>query len=329
VNCARLLCVGFEGPTVNAPLREVIARGVRSVILFARNFENPAQLKRLCADIKSLAPRGERILICVDHEGGRVVRFDRGFTPIPYMREIGAAGDETAARHIGRTMARELRAAGIDLNLAPVLDVDSNPANPVIGHRSFSRDPQIVARLSCAMIEGMQAAPSVNERVAACGKHFPGHGDTSVDSHFELPRLPHDLKRLREVELVPFAAAMRANVASIMTAHVMFEALDREAPATMSKAAIDGVLRRDLGFDGVVISDDLEMKAIADHFGVENGAIRAVTAGVDLVMCCHTPQRQHAVIDALTNAAADGAISRDRVVESIRRLDALRERYVG
>lgn len=334
MNCASLLCVGFEGPSVNDDLRAILARGVRSVILFARNYVDRAQLAALCREIKSLGSADAPILICVDHEGGRVQRFLKGFSPIPAMRQIGMLalqGDgelETAehrARSLGHLIAGELRSCGIDMNLAPVLDVDSNPANPVIGERSFGRDPHLVARLGCAMIAALQGPP---HSIAACGKHFPGHGDTSTDSHFELPRLRHDIDRLRAVELVPFIAAANSNVAAIMTSHIMFEGVDPHHPATMSQRVITGLLRGELGFDGVVITDDLEMKAIADHFGVENGAARACAAGADMLMCCHTPQRQHAMIDALERAIADGAIPPGRVEQSMRRINALHARFV-
>jgi beta-N-acetylhexosaminidase len=345
---ARVICVGFDGPAVTDDLRSVIARGVRSVILFQRNYQSREQLQALCREIKSLVPptSSESILICVDHEGGRVQRFPGAFTHIPPMREVGqlatrAAGPdsdshddaelETAehrARALGHVMASELRGIGIDLDLAPVLDVDSNPDNPVIGERSFGRDPHLVARLGCAMIDALQNHPSPPHRIAACGKHFPGHGDTSTDSHSHLPRLPHDLDRLREIELVPFVAAIRSGVASIMTAHVMFDAIDRESPATMSRAVIHELLRLELGFDGVVVSDDLEMKAIADHFGVERGAVAAAKAGVDLLLCCHTPAAQHAVIDALAKEASRDASLHNRMMRSAGRLAALHGCFV-
>ncbi|HEX5688500.1 MAG TPA: beta-N-acetylhexosaminidase [Roseiflexaceae bacterium] len=330
-DCAKLVCVGFDGLAVNDDLRSVIARGVRNVILFARNYRDRAQLMELCREIKSLAPHGEPIMICVDHEGGRVQRFLEGFALIPSMREIGRlvlGGDceiaEHCAKRLGSGIAGELRACGIHMNLAPVLDVDSNPDNPVIGERSFGRDPHLVARLGCAMIETFQS-----NGLAACGKHFPGHGDTSTDSHFDLPRLTHDMQRLRDVELVPFAAAIAAGVACIMTSHVMFEALDPHYPATMSQRVITGLLRGDMGFDGVVITDDLEMKAIAEHFGAVQGAIMAAKAGADMLMCCHTPSLQHEMIDMLEKVVSDGTLAVAGVQRSLGRIAHLHAQHVG
>jgi len=207
--------------------------------------------------------------------------------------------------------------------LAPVLDVDTNPANPVIGDRSFGRTAEEVGRLGAAVIRGLQ-----REGVAACGKHFPGHGDTAQDSHVDLPRLPHTLARLEAVELPPFEMAIRAGVASIMTAHVIFEPLDPRYPATMSRAALDAVLRDRMGFDGVVISDDLEMKAIAEHYGLEEAVIRGALAGVDLFLVCHTADVQHRAIDYLAAAVQRGDVPLERVREARRRVDAMVARYV-
>jgi beta-N-acetylhexosaminidase len=318
---ARLVCVGFPGTTVTPELRELVARGVSSVILFSRNYESVRQLCELCAAIKSLTPRP--IMVCVDQEGGRVQRFGAPFTIIPTMREIGRHNDVSLARNVGRVIGSELRAVNIDMNLAPVLDVDSNPANPVIGARSFSDDPHVVARLGCALAEGLQSTG-----VAACGKHFPGHGDTSVDSHFDLPRLPHDMVRLEQIELPPFVAAIHSGMAAIMTTHVMFDAVDGEHPATMSHAVVQRLLRDRLGFDRVVISDDLEMKAIVDHFGINRAVIDGVKAGVDLFLICHSADKQHGAIDALIEAARNGAVAADRLVQCNSRLDSLFRAYV-
>ena len=210
------------------------------------------------------------------------------------MKLNGAAGGEEAVRNAAITTSHELRAVGFGLDLAPVVDVDTNPGNPVIGDRSFSSDAEVVARLGAIWIEAMQ-----KHGVAACAKHFPGHGDTSEDSHHELPVLPHGLDRLHAVELPPFRAAIEAGVAAIMSAHVLFEAVDPGVPATLSPNVLQGILREEFGFEGAIISDDLEMEAIAGRMDVGDAAVRAVEAGVDLVLCCHREDRQRRVLEAL------------------------------
>jgi beta-N-acetylhexosaminidase len=286
--CASLLAVGFAGTAPSAEVKELLRRGVSGAVLFGRNVESAEQVAALSAALKREA--GRPLLLSVDQEGGRVMRLRarHGFTELPPMRALGAAGDEGLAFEVGALLGSELRAAGIDQDYAPVADVDTNPANPVIGDRSLSRDPDSVARLAAALARGLQSAG-----VAACGKHFPGHGDTAQDSHRELPRLPHALPRLRAVELPPFAALARAGAAAVMTAHVVFEALDPSRPATMSPAAL-GLLRGECGFRGAVLSDDLEMKAVSAHFPIEEAVPAAVNAGVDLLLVCHRAEVQHA-----------------------------------
>jgi beta-N-acetylhexosaminidase len=227
------------------------------------------------------------------------------------------------ARRLGQLLAFEVRALGFDLDFAPVLDVDTNPANPVIGDRSFSRQSEEVARLGVALAEGLESGG-----VASCGKHFPGHGDTAVDSHLGLPSLPHGLARLREVELVPFAAYARAGLASVMTAHVVFEALDPGLPATMSRRALTGLLRGELGFEGVVVSDDLEMKAIHAHHGEARAAVEGLRAGVDLFLVCHSHRVQRQVISALEEAVASGELPLQAVLDAGQRVARLLGRFV-
>jgi len=316
------LCCGFQGDDPRKELQGVIERGVRSVILFARNVGTPEQTRALCRAIKSLSD--EPIMICIDQEGGSVQRLREGFTSFPSMRAIAQSPDPISlAASTGAGLARELRAVGIDVNLAPVLDVDSNPANPVIGERSFSADPSRVAQLGVMLASAMQAGG-----VGACGKHFPGHGDTDLDSHFDLPSLKHDQTRLTEVELVPFRAAARAGLAMMMTAHVMFPALDPQRPATLSAAVINDLLRGRLGFEGVVITDDLEMKAILDRWPPADAALAAILAGADMPLCCHTPDHQHAILDALDTAVTSGFVSDERLASSRRRLDHLFAQFV-
>ena len=328
---ARMVCVGFDGPAVTDELRSLIGRGVSCVILFTRNFCDARQLAELCHEIKGLADRP--ILIGVDQEGGRVQRFrGDGFTEIPSMRELGRQGDPVRVRGIGAVLAKELQAVNIDLNFAPVLDVDSNPANPVIGERSFASDSELVAHMGCAMIEGLQGRSGTQGEpasgVAACGKHFPGHGDTSVDSHLALPRLPHEMERLQRVELPPFCAAIQAGVAAIMTSHVLFEAIDPHRPATMSPAVIDGLLRKQLGFDRVVFSDDLEMKAVLEHYGVAETVTQAAIAGVDVMCVCSKHDLQNLAIESLIKAVDDGLLDKQQVEKSNRRLDSMMRRFV-
>jgi beta-N-acetylhexosaminidase len=312
-----LLWIGFDGKIPTPEAARLIHQGVSGVILFARNVGTSDETRTLVRELKAIAPGP--LLLSVDQEGGRVARLTEGFTRFPALREIGGKSPDDV-RAIGRQLGAEVRAAGFDIDLAPVVDVDSNPANPVIGERSFSRDPHVVASLGAAMIEGLQ------EHVAACAKHFPGHGDTDKDSHYDLPRLPHALDRLRACELVPFKAAVAARVACVMTTHVVFDALDPGVAATMSAPAIR-LLRDEVGFGGVCVSDCLEMKAISEHFGCGTAAVRAVSAGVDALLVSHTAEAQHEVIASLAAAVCDGSLPEGRVREARTRLDSLARRH--
>ena len=307
---AGLFCVGFHGKSPSPEVLELVRRGVHGVVLFARNVEDAEQVAALVAALKREA--GRPLLVSIDQEGGRVARLraPQGFTELPPMRALGATGDEALAREVGALLGRELRAVGIDQDYAPVVDVDTNPANPVIGDRSFSRDPAVVARLGAALAQGLQSAG-----VAACAKHFPGHGDTSQDSHKDLPRLPHPRARLDAVELLPFGALARAGVASVMTAHVVFEALDPRRPATLAPDVMR-LLRDEVGYDGCAVSDDLEMKAVAEHFPLEEAAPGAIAAGVDALLVCHTAALQHRAIDLVRAAVEAGRIPRARLAEA-------------
>ena len=312
-----LLWIGFDGKVPPPEAARLVHEGVSGVILFARNVGTPDETRALIAELKSIA-RGP-LLLSVDQEGGRVARLTEGFTKFPALRDLGGLSRDEV-RATGRALGAEVRAAGFDIDLAPVVDVDSNPANPVIGDRSFSRDPQVVASLGAAMIEGLE------EHLAACAKHFPGHGDTDKDSHYDLPRLSHGLERLRACELVPFKAAVAAGVSCVMTTHVVFDALDAGTPATMSAPAVR-LLREEVGFRGVCVSDCLEMKAISEHFGCGRAAVRAIAAGVDALLVSHTADTQHEVVEALAAAVVEGAIPEARVHEARARLDALAARH--
>ncbi len=315
--CAGLFAVGFQGTSPSPEVLELVRRGAYGVILFARNVESAEQVADLVARLKRAAARP--LLVSIDQEGGRVARLraPEGFTELEPMRALGATGDAELARSVGALLGRELRSVGIDQDYAPVVDVDTNPSNPVIGDRSLGREPGLVARLGAALAEGLQSAG-----VAACAKHFPGHGDTSQDSHRDLPRLPHPLGRLEDVELVPFRALARAQVASMMTAHVVFEALDPRRPATLSRPVMQ-LLRERCGFEGCVISDDLEMKAVTEHFALEEVVPAAVEAGVDALLVCHHADVQHRAIDLARQAVESGRIPPGRFAEARARVERL------
>lgn len=314
----QLLLVGFEGTEVPRDLAALLAQGrVGGVVLFSRNIESPAQLRGLCDALHEAAPPDLPPLLAIDQEGGRVQRLRAPWTVWPPMRRLGDRDEPAGTRAFADALARELVDLRIHLDFAPVVDVDTNPHNPVIGDRSFGRDPARVIRHAIPVIEGLQAGG-----VAACAKHFPGHGDTDTDSHLGLPRVRHDVHRLREVELAPFAAAVAAGVATIMTAHVVFEAIDRRRPATISPEVM-ALLREELRYDGVVLSDDLEMKAVADHYRPEQLVQGGLEAGVDAFLVCRDAGLRDEVLQRLERAP-------DALVErALARTIALKQRYAA
>lgn len=277
-DAGQLFVIGFPGTEPDSDVESLIRdEGVGGVILFARNLVDPPQVRRLTAHLQSFSS-ALPLLIATDQEGGIVLRIGSDgaeATPWPGAMSLGAAASADLTRRVGAGIARELRAMGINMNLAPVLDVNVNPSNPVIGVRSFGADPHRVAENGVAYIEGHHEAG-----VLATAKHFPGHGDTAFDSHLALASVPHAIDRLEAVELIPFRRAIAAGVDAIMTAHVAFPAVepDPATPATLSPAVLTGLLRQRLGFDGLVITDCMEMKAIADHVGTVEGAVRAIAA---------------------------------------------------
>jgi beta-N-acetylhexosaminidase len=297
------------------------------VIFFARNVAGPEQVADLSRESQELA--GDIPLwISVDQEGGRVARLKRPFTEWPPMATLGRAGapvDEALAQRFAHALAAELHAVGISLDYTPVLDVHTNPRNPVIGDRSLAERADDVARLGSTIIRTLQGAG-----IAACGKHFPGHGDTSTDSHFEMPLLEHPPDRLDAVELVPFRAAIAADVASIMTAHILIPSLDKEFPGTLSAAIVDGLLKKTLGYQGLVLSDDLEMKAISGRYGHSEATVMAIAAGCDAVLMCEpAPEQQMAALEAIIHATEKGRIPLTRIEDAMARHMRVKERFLG
>jgi beta-N-acetylhexosaminidase len=321
----RLLVAGFDGVQLPAELRS-LARdfGLGGVILFARNVAEPGQVAELSYEAARLSP-DVPAWVSIDQEGGRVARLKAPFTEWPPMATLGRSGDLRLAERFARALAAELRAVGVTLDYAPVLDVHTNSRNPVIGDRALSGKAEDVARLGAALIRTLQA-----EGIAACGKHFPGHGDTSTDSHLELPIVEHPPERLREVEFLPFRAAVAAGVASIMTAHVLVPSLDEKRPATLSRRIVSGLLREEIGYDGVILSDDLEMKAIASEYSVPSAAVLAVEAGCDGVLICSgNHDQQAAALEALIHAVEEGRVPFGRVEDALRRQQRAKERFLA
>jgi beta-N-acetylhexosaminidase len=318
-----VIVCGFEGLSAPARVRRWLSEGsVAGLILFKRNIDDLAQATELIATCTEGTDPALPVLVCVDQEGGRVARFREPVIRLPPMRTLAAARDTGLTHDAGRVLGSQLRAIGINLDFAPVLDVNTNPKNPVIGDRAFGDTPDVVIEHALAFAEGLHEGG-----VLSCGKHFPGHGDTDLDSHLALPTLRHDRARLDEVELRPFRAAAR-RLPSMMTAHVVFEAVDADVPATMSRATISALLRKDVGFEGAVFSDDLEMKAVTERYSIEEAGVLAIEAGCDLLLVCSDLEAAGRLRETLAREAGRSESFRARLDEARSRGDALRRQVV-
>ncbi|MCL4425442.1 MAG: beta-N-acetylhexosaminidase [Firmicutes bacterium] len=323
----QMIMAGFPGPQADRGLGELITRyHFGGIILFARNITSPRQLAELNQSLQDLALQNGALplFVSIDQEGGIVARLVEGAAVPPGNMGLAAAGRENLAYEAAALMARQLRAVGVNVNFAPVLDVNNNPANPVIGVRSYGESPELVSRLGVEAVRGYQ-----ENGVMATGKHFPGHGDTALDSHLALPTIPHSRARLEKVELAPFRAAMAAGLDAIMTAHITFPAIDPAPgrPATLSRPVLTELLRQELGFAGLIFTDSMEMKAIADNFGTEEAAVMAVQAGADIVLVSHSYKEQVASYQAILTAARKGDIPLGQINESVQRILQLKARY--
>lgn len=321
----QLLIGSLPGTTLTPEIRSLAREfSLGGVILFARNIEAPEQVAELSQDVQQLA-REVPLWMSVDQEGGRVARLKKPFTEWPPMAVLGRSGDSALAGRFAAALAAELRAVGITLDYAPVLDIHTNPRNPVIGDRALAEDAEAVARLGAAIVRGLQ-----DNGVAACGKHFPGHGDTSVDSHLDLPLVEHSPDRIRRVECVPFREAIRAQVAFIMTAHVLVPSFDEEKPATLSPRIVQALLREELGFEGVILSDDLEMQAVARSYTVPDAAVEAIAAGCDGVLICSGDvDVQAAALEALVYAVERDRVPFRRLEDAVRRQRQAKARFLS
>ncbi|RST22220.1 glycoside hydrolase family 3 protein, partial [Streptomyces sp. WAC04770] len=310
---------GFTGTTAPDWLLRRVGEGLTSVGLFGRNIESPEQLAALTARLRS---ERDDVLVAIDEEGGDVTRLEvNEGSSFPGNFALGSIDDTDLTRAVAHELGRRLAACGVNLNWAPSADVNSNPGNPVIGVRSFGADTALVARHTAAYVEGLQAAG-----VAACTKHFPGHGDTAVDSHLAMPRIDVDLDTLHARELLPFRAAIAAGSKSVMSAHILLPALDPDRPATLSPQILTGLLRQELGYDGLIVTDGVEMEAISKTYGIERGSVLAIAAGADAICVGGGLADEETVValrDALVAAVRSGELPEERLADAAARVRAL------
>lgn len=307
--------IGFSGTTLTDDLKklyQIFPFG--GILLLKKNIQSPEQLFHLIQDFQNLSP-DIPLFISIDHEGGRVQRLDEPFTQIPKAEFYGLDFEKTKSleeiRKITNIIARELLAVGINLNFSPVLDINTNKNNPIIGDRAFSENPEIVSILSVAMISEFNRLG-----LLCCGKHFPGHGETRSDSHLTLPSLPFDEKRLLEIELIPFISAIKASVPMIMTGHLKFDKIDPKFPVTISEYFIQNILREKLKFDGLIVSDDMEMKAIKDNYTIDEWVFYSTQASIDLIIVSKDTDVQYNSFCTLVKLYESGKIGRNLIDKS-------------
>ena len=319
IRLGQRLSVGFEGTVLPKEYVDLVKEyKVGNAVLFRRNVQSYAQLKALCAQLRDViqSETGHVPFIMIDEECGSVSRLAHIAAPTPCAMAIGATDDARNAYRIGRLVGEELGAAGINFNFGPVLDCFTNPDNAVIGNRCFSTSPEKTAAMGVAYMKGLQETG-----VIACGKHFPGHGDTATDSHLALPIVEKSMDEMRKTELVSFTAAIREGLDAIMTAHVVFPALEPDrVPATVSRRVMTGLLREEMGFEGIIVSDGMEMKAVMDLFGIEEASRRALAAGVDIALVCHSPAQGASISRYLRAAVEKGDFSLDEAESHYQRI---------
>ncbi|MFE9093757.1 glycoside hydrolase family 3 protein [Streptomyces sp. NPDC007264] len=310
---------GFTGTTAPDWLLRRLGEGLASVGLFGRNIASREQLAALTAQLRA---ERDDVLVAIDEEGGDVTRLEvRTGSSFPGNHALGAVDDVELTRRVAHELGRRLAECGVNLNWAPSADVNSNPANPVIGVRSFGADTALVARHTAAYVTGLQSAG-----VAACTKHFPGHGDTAVDSHHALPRIDAETPVLKERELAPFRAAIAAGTRAVMSAHILVPALDPDRPATLSRRILTELLRGELGYDGLIVTDGMEMRAIAGTYGIERGSVLAVAAGADAICVgggLADDETVRRLRDALVSAVRSGELAEERLADAAERVRAL------
>ncbi|WP_202709733.1 beta-N-acetylhexosaminidase [Sporosalibacterium faouarense] len=320
----QMVILGFEGDSLNEDVKSLINQyKVGGFILFKRNVENSNQLLSLLNSLKETNSDNKiPLFLAVDEEGGKVSRMPDELIDLPNSNVVGESKNNEFAINLGRILGQQLQSFGFNLDFAPVLDVNSNPNNPVIGVRSLSSNPQVVGELGVEIMNGIK-----EKGIIPVVKHFPGHGDTSVDSHLGLPKVNKDLSSLRQLELIPFKEAIENDVDTIMIAHILFPELDPNYPASLSERLVTDLLRKEMGYKGVVITDDLTMGAIKDNYSINDAAVKAILAGGDIVLVCHEYENEITAIDSLKEAVVNGIITEERIDESVYRILKLKNKY--
>lgn len=320
----QMIIVGVEGSTFNSSIGKMIDDyHVGGFIFMGTSIKNANQLLKLVNSIKTANSNNKiPLFLSTDEEGGRVERMPQEFERYPTNYAIGKIDNEGLSYNIGNTIAHEISSFGFNVDFAPVLDINSNPKNPVIGDRSFGTNPQLVSSLGVETMKGLQGGNMIT-----VVKHFPGHGDTSVDSHVGLPKVNKDLKQLSSFELIPFTQAIKNNVDGIMIAHILLPNIDSKYPASMSKVVISDILRKQLGYNGVVITDDMTMGAITQNYSIGDATVKSVDAGSDIILIAHDYTKGIAAVTSIINAVNSGSIKVDRINESVYRILKLKEKY--
>lgn len=320
----QMMFAGVSGTTLQQDTTSLIQDDkVGGLILYGNNLETPQQTVTLMNDLMAANTNNQvPLFIGTDQEGGKVVRLPGPLKNFPTNKSIGDINQSQLSFKVGQLLGEQLKAFGFNLDFAPVLDVNSNPNNPIIGDRSFSNHPDIVSKLGIQTMKGLES-----KQVIPVIKHFPGHGDTSVDSHLELPKVTKSLADLKQLELVPFKDAIDNGADVVMVAHILLPKIDPQYPSSMSKEIITGMLREQLGFDGVVMTDDMTMKAITNHFAIGQAAVDSIKAGSDIILIAHEYTNVASAIKAVKAAVHDGDITEERINESVRRIMQLKQKY--
>ncbi|MCQ4924234.1 beta-N-acetylhexosaminidase [Tissierella carlieri] len=320
----QLMIVGFDGIDINEEIVRFIEDfKVGGFILFARNIVDESQTLKLLNDIKDANTNSDiPLFLSIDEEGGKVSRLPKSFAKLPEAMKIGKKNDKNISYRFGNILGQRVSALGFNMNFAPVLDINSNPKNPVIGSRAFGTTIDQVVNNGLEVMNGIR-----DIGVIPAVKHFPGHGDTDVDSHVKLPRVDKTIEELKSFELIPFIEAIKKNVDMVMVAHILYPKIDKEYPATMSSRIIEGVLREELNYDGVIVSDDMTMGAIVQNYTLEDGVLSFIKAGGDIALVCHGEDNPGKVFEKIKEAIETGEITQEDIDKKVYRILELKEKY--